>query len=399
MDAESRDQDAWRQICLVVIVALVFATMVLGGWFNRAFLLPDPASWEQGTLISGAYDPPQEPVELYMNQGDGQLFAHQAQDPFIRHPEGIRGAPAEQAYRLQRPLYGWIGWVASGGQPEAVAWALVAVTMLSVALLAGVVAVASHSFGRSPFWGLVMIAVPGSAVNLLWCGPEALGAAVAGIGLMAWLRRDRRTGLAVACFAVACLTRETFAIVPLTLAAVELWGGRRSGIGTMARQLFRSPLLLSVIPYVSWVFLLRVGLGAWPQGTVDHRLSLIPFGGLVSTLGSAGFEEYAAISVILLTAVAALVFGRDLRLRALVATHLLLAAVLGEAVWETWLAFGRVLLPLSLVSVFALLAPRPSTPFEHGARAMGPIGSAKREGAVVPVPGRTRAPIPERSGR
>ena len=55
-----------RQLVLMALVALVLAGAVVGGWFNRNFLYPDPATWQQGRLISAAYDPPVDKVGLYM---------------------------------------------------------------------------------------------------------------------------------------------------------------------------------------------------------------------------------------------------------------------------------------------------------------------------------------------
>ncbi|MCU1496676.1 MAG: hypothetical protein JWM47_629 [Acidimicrobiales bacterium] len=377
MASQAQASGDQRRVALVAIVALAFASFVLIGWFNRGFYLPDPTTWEKGRTVSGAYDPPDQVVELYFNQGDGQLFAHQAQDPFVRHPEVIRGGSEEQAYRLQRPLYGWVGWVASGGQPGAVAWALIAVTLVSVGLLAAATARAAMAFGGNPLWGLAILAAPGAAVDLIRCGPEALAAALTAVGLIAWLRTERRTWVAVACFAAACLARETLLVVPLTLVTVDWWAARP--VGAPLRGAFRrawSPLLVAVVPFVTWVLVLRVGLGAWPRGSVDGRLSPVPFAGLLAALGRFDREEYVAVGLLLVPAVVALVVGGDLRLRALVAVHLLLAAVLGEAVWASWLDFGRVLLPLSLVSLLACFAG----PVRVGAR------EPKPEALAVSVP-------------
>ncbi|QXC61711.1 hypothetical protein KSP35_02370 [Aquihabitans sp. G128] len=369
-----------RAVALVVVVGLLLASMVVAGWFHRAFLLPDAATWERGRTISAAYDPPDQPVELYFNQGDGQLFAHQAMDPFVRHPEGIRGGAAEQAYRLQRPLYGWVGWIASAGQPAAVAWALIAVTVLAVGLLAGLAATLAATWGRSPWWGLAVLAAPGVSVDLIRCGPEALAAALVAGGLLAWLGPRRRTWPAVACFALACLARETLVVVPVTLVAVDWWSSRLPGrpwAGAVRRAW--SPLFASLVPFVAWVLVLRVGLGAWPRGSVEGRLSPIPFSGLVAARGRFDGEELLALALLFGPALVALVRGRDLRLRGLVAAHLVLAAVMGEAVWVSWLDFGRVLLPLSLVSLLALLAPAPA-----------PSGP---EPAAAPAPARRLAPV------
>lgn len=346
---------------MVVLVGLVLSTLVVMAWFNRPFTYPSTDTWQTGRLLSDSYDPPDRPAELFQNQGDGQTFAHQAQDPFVQHPKGLSGGPEEQAYRLQRPLYGWVGWLASGGRPDAVALALIVVTVASVGLLGAAAALACRRLGAPPLLGLAVYAAPGVSVDLIRCGPEALGTALVAFGLAAWLRPQRRRWVAVACFAAAGMARESMLLVPLTLVAVECWtagtDGRSGSWSWLAvvRRL-KSPLLWSAAPFLAWLLVLRVGVHAWPRGSVDGRLSVVPFGGLLAVVGRWGVEEVVAVALLLGGAVAALAFGRDVRLKALVAAHLLLAATFGEAVWVEWLAFGRVLLPLSLVSLLSLAA-------------------------------------------
>ena len=352
------DEDQ-RGVALVVVLGLLFATFVVAGWFNRGFLIPDPATWEPGHTVSSAYDPPDKPVELYFNQGDGQLFAHQAMDPFLQHPEGIRGGANEEAYRLQRPLYGWVGWIASAGRPGLVGWGLIGATILSVGLLVGIGATVARRFGQSPWWGIALLAAPGVAVDLIRCGPEVLGTALVGIGLLAWLAPGgvRRTGVAIAALAAACLARETLLVVPLTLVAVDWWTSRPAGGPLLAGAVrrLRSPLLLSVVPYLAWVAVVRAVVGAWPKGSVSGRLSPVPFAALAGSFSRFDREEVIALALIAIAALYALLRATDLRIRALAATHLLLAGILGKPVWASWLDFSRVLLPVTMIGLFAVL--------------------------------------------
>ena len=87
----------------------------------------------------------------------------------------VRQGPSEQAYRYQRPLYGWLGWIASGGQPAAVAWALVVVTVLSATALVAASGRWIIDHGGDPRWALLLPLVPGVFIDLTWIGPEALG--------------------------------------------------------------------------------------------------------------------------------------------------------------------------------------------------------------------------------
>lgn len=360
------------------LLALVVAGSIVFTWFNRRLVLPDPATWIEGRLVTATFDPPTSPVELFHNQGDGQYYVHQAQDPFIRRPERIRGGAVEQAYRLQRPVLGWIGWLASLGDPARAAWALVWFTAVSVALLAAVVAALAARLGRSPLWGLTVLVFPGVHVDLLRCGPEALGTALLGLALLAmspaWRTGpwavdaerlgDRRLGAALACFAVAGLTRESFLVVPVVLAGVWCWRARSSAGATSPGLVRRWAWpLLSPLPLVLWIVVLRVRLGAWPRGSgaaAGERLAAVPFGGLVT--GAASWREGEILAAVILgvAVVAALVHSRSSEWRALIGAHVVLAASFGSVVWYTWVGYPKVLMPLSLVSLLALL-DQPST--------------------------------------
>ncbi len=149
---------------------------------------------------------------------------------------------------------------------------------------------------------------------------------------------------------------------PLVLFIVECWAARtryRRPTLVAIRDVGRGawPLLVSLVPYVGWVLVLRVGLGAWPTGSIDGRLALVPFSGAVAVWHGWGFDETALLLLLVVPAVAALVLSRNRPLRLVVVAHLLAAATFGEAVWLSAHGFARVLLPLSLVSVLALAAP------------------------------------------
>jgi hypothetical protein len=366
----SPPRDRQRQVLFVVVVGLVLSTLILAGWFNRSFQLPSPATWTQGRLLSQSYDPPTRPVELLLNQGDGQAFAHHAQDPFIRHPEGIRGPAEEQAYRLQRPLFGWLGWAASGGDPGRVAWALMVLIVVSVGAFGGVAAWGCGRFGVSPLWGLFVFAAPGVLDDLLRGTPEVLGAALAGAGLVWWLSARPQRWAAVACFAVAGMVRETMLLVPVALFASSCWEARprrRPVVEARRREPMRPEwrLLLPVVPYVVWVLVLRVGLGAWPTGTVSSRLVLVPFSGAAAVWGGWGLDEAVSLTLLGLPVIVAFAVSRHRPLLMVVAAHLVAAAVFGQAVWLSAHGFARVLLPMSLAAVLAIAArARPGEPSE-----------------------------------
>ncbi len=353
--------DVGRRIVAASLVALVLASLVLTQWFNRGFLIPDPTHWEKGQLLTASYDPPTRPVELFMNQGDGQIYAHGAQDPFVRHPERIRGGPSEQAYRLMRPMLGWTAWVASLGRPRLVAPALLWLMLVGAAALTAVACALAARLGREPEWGLLILLAPGMLLNVRLVGPETLGTALLGLGLLAlWGRPDQRRW-AIVCFALAGLFRESFLAVPLVIALVDAWEARADGARSSLRT--AAPLAVSAVPFLTWVLALRGLTGSWPLGSEDGRLSLVPFGGLVAGIGRWGVAEWTSGLLILVPALVALVVARDRRLRVLIGAHLVYAASFGEVVWQTWIGFSRVLLPLSLLTYLVVLVGRRSLPW------------------------------------
>ncbi len=374
--------DSQRQdIAAVVVIAALICGALVAYWFTSVVSAPgpqDPA--EAGQLISSMYDPPTNAVENGLVKGDGQLFAGQATDPLVRRPEMVRGGESEQAYRYQRPMYGWLGWAASGGQRAAVAWALIVVTVISVVGLVAMAGVWLAARGADPRWALATIAMPGVFVDLTWVGPEALGTALVLAGLFRWLRPNRpgdvdpagiegeRPDLvAVALFAAAGLCRETLLLVPFVLMVTALVRRRLPHAAAAAA---------SAVPYLLWVAFLLVRIGALPKGSVGGRMSVVPFGGLLSEASGWGPGDLLFATVLLGLAVAALVLGRGSGLRPLVGAHLALAATLGAPVWHRFPDFGRVLLPLGMLSLLVVVPALAAR--KAGDPAPGALQSASR---------------------
>jgi hypothetical protein len=340
-----------RDIIVVSVIALVWCGVLAGSWFVS---IPEPSEAKKNGpaigLLSPLYDPPDRAIEAALTRGDGQVFAAMATDPLARRDDVLAGGGATQAYRYQRPAYGWAGWGASGGNADLVPWALVVVTVVAGAALATASSRLLVGAGVDPRWGLIVLAAPGLWINLTWVGPETLGTALLVAGLVA-LRRQQPDEtvpwVAVALFAAAGFCRETLLLLPGVVF-----------VGCVARREWVSSrrVALAAVPYFLWACYLRLSIGHWPTEQSEGRLSLLPFSGFVrsSELWSAG--DVVVIVVIAGLVAGALLLGRGSGLRVMVLAELGLAAMLGEKVWTRFPDFSRILLPLTVLSVLAILA-------------------------------------------
>ena len=347
-----------RRVLEVAAIALVAVVALCGYWFAAVAGNQPRSDDGNGRPISTMYHPPRNDVERALDRGDGQIYAALATDPAVRHPGIVTGPAAEEAYRYQRPGYGWLAWLASAGRRSAVEWALIVLTSLSVVGLIAITARWLIDRQQDPRFALLLLVAPGVLVNLLWIGPEALGTLLVMVGLRRMVppggsTRLRSMGVvAFACLAAAGLCRESLLLIPATLAVLGLTQRRwRTAIGLAA----------TALPYAGWVLVLHARIGAWPVGSVPGRLAAFPFAGMVHGLTTAGSVEAAFAVVTLGIAVAALALGREPIIRLLIATNLAFASMMGTAVWHRFDGFGRVLLPMtvfSLVSIVPALAHR-----------------------------------------
>lgn len=299
----------------------------------------DPATAEGRPYVS-LYDPPSTPLEVLLNQGDGQAFAALAQDPALQRPEVFSAGRPELAYRAQRPLLSALAWGLSAGQAGLVPLALVVVTVASFAALAAVAA------AMGGIRAVAACAAPGAIVVLDTTGPELLAATAVLGGVWAW-RRDR-TAVAVLLFVAAALARETTLVAPAAIAAYEAVARRR-----VARLL---PLAVPFAAYGLWVLVVRWRVGAWPTDTDTKRLSG-PFVGLAE----AAPDWSAADWLIALGGVALVVAAMCTRQALLVVVavgHVAASAFFGEEVWKRFEDFGRVLLPMHVCAIVALAQGR-----------------------------------------
>lgn len=328
---------------MAALLAFVLASVIVAARWSSI----DPSGAPEAHPFVSLYDPPVNAAEVMLNVGDGQAFAAIAQDPTFARPTVFNSfAPgvsqeAEAAYRAQRPLFGWLGWLASAGRPAAVPVALMALTVLGAALLTAAAGLLATVVRRRGDLATLAVLAPGSVAVLAHVGPEGLATGLAALGVLLWTRSPRS---AVLLLTMAVLARETLVLFPLALGIVELSRGRRRGVW---------PLLVPAGTWLVWLVVVHARLGAWPSEGGTARLAL-PFAGLLE-----GMARWSVVDACLFAAGAVLAVAAVARLRGVwrfvAVAHLALAAVMGPEVWAAWEGFGRVLLPLHLLGIVALL--------------------------------------------
>ena len=208
---------------------------------------------------------------------DGAYFYTIARDP-LATGQGHHLLD-EAPYYWGHPAYGWAAWLASaGGRPRAIPDALLAVGLLSMFLAGAAASLLARAVGWSPWGGLVVALNPGLVFAVNVDTSEPFGAALLLIGLTAYLRGRR--GWALGLFAALCFVKEPLVLVPLAIAAWELWRTRRPPLVAAA-----------VAPALLWWVYLRIHLGAFPFGQGSERLAA-PFVGWKRALLDAASQSW-----------------------------------------------------------------------------------------------------------
>ena len=283
---------------------------------------------------------------------DGVYFYAIARDPLAR---GAAHRLIDVAsYRYGHPGYGWLGWVASGGgQPVAVPYALLLLSLLALAVGSATASVLARDLGLSPWWGLSVALNPGLLFAVTVDTSETVVVALALLTVLAWMReRWLWAGVAIA---AGCFTKEPLLLVPAALyawEAVQLVRGRRPP-DLLARlgALVAGPAL-----YIAWLEYCGYVFGVLPLREINQLV--LPPGGWLDTLHIAAaltqtdMAQIGMVTTALLVSVAGLfVLGlvRAVRLRGpLDAVFIPLAVLVFCANW--WV----LLFPKDLIRTIAL---------------------------------------------
>src|SRR4051794_134906 len=211
-----------------------------------------------------------DPSFRLVDQGsyDGQFYWGIAVDPLARGR--VHASFDTASYRYGHPLFGWLGWLVSGGQAPAAAAALVIVGLLAIF----VAAAAAAELGNALF----VVLNPGLLYAAAHDLAEPLCVALLLLALIGYLR-DRRALMLVS-LAFLPLAKEQLIVVPLVLAAWEL-AHRRNSVW----------ILGTVVPALVWWTYARSTLGAWFTSG-DNALGA-PFAGWARALAHAGVDSYS----------------------------------------------------------------------------------------------------------
>jgi hypothetical protein len=241
---------------------------------------------------------------------DGQFVYYLARDGWAALPH-LDNPP----YRLQRILYPILARTLSGGDAAALPWVMVAIN--GAAILAATLLITRWliAHGQSRWWGLVYPLYVGTLMSYSRDLTEPLAYAFAAGGAVAWFGERRL--LAVACFALAGLARETTALFPLALALAELMRRRWSAAATLAA---------ACTPMLAWQLYIAAQLGALPV-TRSAPFSALPGTAMFARLsldpGRLSSLLFVALPVLALTPSAVRAVGRARRdpIAWLVAVH------------------------------------------------------------------------------
>ncbi|WP_426574084.1 hypothetical protein [Aquihabitans sp. McL0605] len=266
--------------------------------------------------------------------------------------------------------YGALAWVASGGDPDLVPWALIGLNLVAAAAVGAIGGGLARSADRHAAWGLLLFLWPGFAYSLSLDTSELVAASFL-LGALLALRHRRwvATGLLL-CAAV--LTRDTTTVVPFAVVLAGLWAGR--GDDEVRRSALPQVLAggTALAVFGGWQLLQRDRFGALPLSSSGDNNLTAPLSGLVDQLtkvvppsgGTEAFRLLSILGLIALVAAAGWALWRTRRMwldaeriawLGAVAVVLLLNAYL----WSGATAFMRAATEAGLLSTLLLIRAAP----------------------------------------
>ncbi len=300
---------------------------------------------------------------------DGQFFYRLGTAPWSTAPTEHGVTFDLPALRNARWGYGALAFVASGGDPDLVPEALVALNVAAAVAVGAIGGGLAQASGRHAAWGVLFALWPGFAYSLSLDTSELVASAFALGGLLAL--RHRRWAPSAGLLVAAVLTRDTTAVIPFGVAAAGAWAWwadrRRRPAGSAGDG---GPwLVVGAVPLVAfgtWQLLQRGRFGALPLTSSGDNNLAAPFGGLVDQLGQllppgGGDEAFRLLSVlglVALLATAAWCWGRTaapVPERVAWLPAVAVVVLLNAYLWSGATAFMRAATEAGLLSVLVIL--------------------------------------------
>jgi hypothetical protein len=249
-------------------------------------------------------------------------------------------------YRYRRVLHPWLASLGGLVDGTGIVWGLAVTSALGMGLAAASSASLSAAVGASRWSILGVVANPAMWLATWLLTSDALAAGLGLAGLAAWLRR--RPLLAVLLFAAAGLTKDQYLLLPLVIAAHELWYRRP------ARAAF---LASSALPTVAWGLVVTALMGAGLTPRSNLTLPLMGIVGSVPVWSSVSGRDLVftaiALAGVAVGAVAA-VRRRGHPLGRVIAGFVMLALVSSTWVWDIGNNAARAFVLLWVLSPIAL---------------------------------------------
>ena len=186
------DSVARRTVARRTVALVALAGAVIGAVVSIAFVAaqPSPCCGDLKPFVS-ILPTPLSRIDATLAEGDGHAFAAIAEDPLMRRPEVFQD-PRDFAYREQRPVWGYLAWAGSLGQPAAVGLGAGRAHRALVRVGDGVTALLLLDRPRSAWWAMLVPVVGFETLTELT--PELFAYALArvrGLVLGAWPPRRR----------------------------------------------------------------------------------------------------------------------------------------------------------------------------------------------------------------
>ena len=360
-------------MCAAVAVLASLLTLVgtQGGWPDPTALI-NLATSEPLAPVATATDPDFVLVGIQQHY-DGVYYYAIARDPLAR---GLEHTLIDQApYRYGHPMLGWLARVASLGKAAWIPGALLALTLLGMAVAGWAASRLSSLAGRTPWGGLVVAASPGLLYATTVSTTETVSAALLGLALLAWWHGH--LGRAAVVLVVLCLTKEQYVVVPLGLGLYEAVRAIRVRATPARWPALVAAVIAGPAALLAWVVYLHATFGEWPStGTAGNVAA--PLVGWWDTFGQArglatgSFDQSQIGTVVIPVLVATAVVCLLAAARALRLQEPIDGVVLGLVAVLACLGPTTLLYPHEmvrnpavtvLVAVAALLLPRrPAAP-------------------------------------